>query len=165
MREDRKFWTLRGIFITCLLFLSAGAAFGQAAAGYSEYFLPGDEQNMYFIFNDLDVNAGATGMHSVTSVVAWSANTTIYYDHWENGYNFDPIYPAEARKAKVSGTVFISAVIATDGTVKDARVIRSAPLFDKAALEAVQQWVYTPTLLNGVPVEVQTEIDIPVPAN
>jgi len=94
MREDRKFRTLRGIFITCLLFLSAGAAFGQAAAGYSEYFLPGDEQNMYFIFNDLDANAGATGMHSVTSVVAWSANTTIYYDHWENGYNFDPNNPA-----------------------------------------------------------------------
>jgi hypothetical protein len=73
MNEDTKFKTPRGIFIASLILLSAGAAFGQAAAGYSEYFLPGDEQNMYFIFNDLDVNAGATGMHSVTSVVAWSA--------------------------------------------------------------------------------------------
>ena len=94
MKANRKFRPLQSIFIACLLLLSAGAAFGQAAAGYSEYFLPGDEEKMYFIFNDLDVNAGATGMHSVTSVVAWSANTTIYYDHWENGYNFDPNNPA-----------------------------------------------------------------------
>ncbi len=98
------------IFVTCLLLLSAAAAFGQAAAGYSEYFLPGDEQNMYFIFNDLDVNGGVTGMHSVTSVVAWSANTTIYYDHWENGYNFDPNNPA--------ATADETYTLATPGTIK-----------------------------------------------
>jgi sorbitol-specific phosphotransferase system component IIA len=95
--------------VVCLL-LSAGAAFGQAAAGYSEYFLPGDEQNMYFIFNDLDANAGATGMHSVISVVAWSANTTVYYDHWENGYNFDPNNPA--------ATADETYTLATPGTIK-----------------------------------------------
>lgn len=110
MRESRKFKTIQGIVIVCLLLLSAGAAFGQAAAGYSEYFLPGDEQNMYFIFNDLDVNAGATGMHSVTSVVAWSSNTTIYYDHWENGYNFDPNNPA--------ATADETYTLATPGSIK-----------------------------------------------
>ena len=65
---------------------------------------------MYFIFNDLDVNAGATGMHSVTSVVAWSANTTVYYDHWENGYNFDPNNPA--------ATADETYTLATPGTIK-----------------------------------------------
>ena len=109
MREVTKFRTLRGIFITLLLLLAAGSAFGQAAAGYSEYFLPGDEQNMYFIFNDLDVNAGATGMHSVISVVAWSSNTTVYFDHWENGYNFDPNNPSTADETYT---------LATPGTIK-----------------------------------------------
>ncbi|HYM59424.1 MAG TPA: hypothetical protein VEZ11_00885, partial [Thermoanaerobaculia bacterium] len=110
MRRDRLFGTFQSILIACLLFVAANAAFGQAAAGYSEYILPGDEQNMYFIFNDLDVNAGATGMHSVISVVAWSANTTIYYDHWENGYNFDPNNPA--------ATADEIYVLATPGSIK-----------------------------------------------
>ncbi|MBV9070115.1 MAG: hypothetical protein JO093_07655 [Acidobacteria bacterium] len=111
MRHPLTHRALRTIIVTsCLLFLCAGAAFGQAAAGYSEYFLPGDEQNMYFIFNDLDTNAGATGMHSVTSVVAWSANTTVYYDHWENGYNFDPNNPA--------ATADETYTLATPGTIK-----------------------------------------------
>jgi hypothetical protein len=109
MREGMKFSALRGIFITCLILLSAGAAFGQATAGYSEYLLPGDEQNMYFIFNDLDTNAGATGMHSIISVVAWSANTTVYFDHWENGYNFDPNNPSTADETYT---------LATPGTIK-----------------------------------------------
>jgi hypothetical protein len=108
--RDRKFRVLQTFAVTCLLFLCAGAAFGQAAAGYSEYFLPGDEQNMYFIFNDLDVNAGATGMHSVTSVVAWSASTIVYYDHWENGYNFDPNNP--------SATADETYTLATPGTIR-----------------------------------------------
>src|SRR4051794_36185407 len=110
MRHARKIRVLQTIIVTCLLFLCAGAAFGQAAAGYSEYFLPGDEQNMYFIFNDLDANAGVTGMHSVTSVVAWSANTTVYYDHWENGYNFDPNNP--------SSTADETYTLATPGTIR-----------------------------------------------
>ncbi|HEV7425531.1 MAG TPA: C25 family cysteine peptidase [Thermoanaerobaculia bacterium] len=110
MRHARNVRVLQTIIVTGLLFLCAGAAFGQAAAGYSEYFLPGDEQNMYFIFNDLDTNAGATGMHSVTSVVAWSANTTVYYDHWENGYNFDPNNPA--------ATADETYTLATPGTIK-----------------------------------------------
>jgi protein TonB len=65
-----------------------------------------------------------------------------------------PIYPAIAQTAKVQGIVIIEAVIAKDGSVKDAKVIRSAALLDQAALDAVKQWKYTPTLLNGVPVEV-----------
>ena len=65
-----------------------------------------------------------------------------------------PVYPAMAQQAHVQGIVIIEAIIGTDGHVKEARVLRSKPLLDQAALEAVKQWVFTPSLLNGVPVPV-----------
>ena len=71
-----------------------------------------------------------------------------------------PSYPEPARAAKVEGVVIIEAVIAPDGTVRDARVLRSRPLLDAAALDAVRQWRYTPTLLNGVPVAVVITVTV-----
>jgi protein TonB len=66
----------------------------------------------------------------------------------------DPIYPAIAQSARVSGIVYIDAVIDTEGRVTEARVLRGHPLLAQAALDAVEKWRYTPTLLNGVPVPV-----------
>ncbi len=65
-----------------------------------------------------------------------------------------PVYPLFALAARVQGTVIIEATIGADGQVVDARVLRSVPLLDQAALDAVRQWEYRPTLLNGVPVPV-----------
>jgi protein TonB len=65
-----------------------------------------------------------------------------------------PVYPAIARAARMSGIVFLEAIIAKDGSVKDLRVTRSAGVLDQAAIDAVSQWKYTPTLLNNEPVEV-----------
>ena len=65
-----------------------------------------------------------------------------------------PVYPPIAQSARVQGVVIIEATIGPDGRVKDAKVLRSIPLLDQAALDAVKQWVYSPTLLNGVPVPV-----------
>jgi protein TonB len=65
-----------------------------------------------------------------------------------------PVYPAIAQQARVEGTVVIEAIIGTDGRVKEARVVASKALLDDAALTAVRQWLFTPTLLNGVPVPV-----------
>jgi TonB family protein len=65
-----------------------------------------------------------------------------------------PIYPFVARTNKVQGIVIIEAIIGTDGKVEDAKVIRSTPLLDQAALEAVRAWEYMPTLLNGRPTPV-----------
>ena len=65
-----------------------------------------------------------------------------------------PAYPADAQAAGVTGVVILEAVIDRDGYVRDARVLRSVPLLDQAAVEAVRQWQFTPTLLNGMPVEV-----------
>jgi protein TonB len=65
-----------------------------------------------------------------------------------------PVYPESARLARVEGLVIIEAVIGPTGEVVDAKVLRSKPLLDEAALAAVRQWRYTPTLLNGVPMSV-----------
>jgi protein TonB len=65
-----------------------------------------------------------------------------------------PTYPAIAQAARVSGRVILEALIGEDGSVRDAKVLRSVPLLDTSALEAVRQWRFTPTLLNGVPVQV-----------
>ena len=71
-----------------------------------------------------------------------------------------PVYPAIAQSARVSGAVTIEATIGPDGKVADAKVVRSIPLLDQAALDAVRQWEYTPTLLNGVPVPVIVTVTI-----
>jgi protein TonB len=65
-----------------------------------------------------------------------------------------PVYPPIAQSARVSGIVIIEATIGADGKVKDAKVLKSIPLLDQAALDAVKQWQFTPTLLNSVPVPV-----------
>jgi protein TonB len=65
-----------------------------------------------------------------------------------------PIYPPIAQSARVQGVVIIEATIGADGRVKEAKVLRGQPLLDQAALDAVKQWQFTPTLLNNVPVPV-----------
>jgi protein TonB len=71
-----------------------------------------------------------------------------------------PVYPAIAQAARVEGTVIIEATIDTDGRVQSTRVLRSIPLLDAAALAAVSQWAYTPTLLNGTPVPVVMTVTV-----
>jgi protein TonB len=65
-----------------------------------------------------------------------------------------PTYPPIAQQARVQGIVILEATIGAQGNVTDVRVLRSIPMLDQAALDAVKQWVYAPTLVNGVPVPV-----------
>ena len=65
-----------------------------------------------------------------------------------------PVYPPDAIQARIQGVVIIEATIGKDGAVEKARVLRSIPLLDPAALDAVRQWRFTPTTLNGEPVPV-----------
>jgi TonB family protein len=60
-----------------------------------------------------------------------------------------PVYPADARDARVQGSVMVEATISPDGTVQNAKIIRSIPLLDAAALDAVRQWEFSPTTVNG----------------
>jgi protein TonB len=71
-----------------------------------------------------------------------------------------PVYPAAAKEAGVSGVVHLAAIIGKDGRVQELHALSGPPLLIQAAIDAVRQWVYRPTLLNGNPVEVETTIDI-----
>jgi protein TonB len=69
-----------------------------------------------------------------------------------------PVYPPLAKSARVQGTVEFTATISKEGNIENLTLVRGHPLLVNAAREAVQQWKYKPTLLNGQPVEVITDI-------
>jgi protein TonB len=71
-----------------------------------------------------------------------------------------PVYPPLAKQARISGTVRLHAIIAKDGSVIQLEVVQGHPLLVQSALDAVRQWRYQPTLLNGEPVEVDTTVDV-----
>jgi protein TonB len=71
-----------------------------------------------------------------------------------------PLYPQEARDAGVQGVVILEVRVEPDGRVGSAHVLRSVPLLDQAALDAVQQWEFEPTLLNGAPVAVSMTVTV-----
>ena len=71
-----------------------------------------------------------------------------------------PEYPDIARASRTSGVVILEALIAEDGRVREVRVLRSVPLLDDAAVRAVRQWQFTPTLLNGQPVPVVMTVTV-----
>src|SRR5580692_803533 len=71
-----------------------------------------------------------------------------------------PLYPPIAKTAHISGTVILHAVIAKDGSIQNLDYVSGPPLLMKNAMDAVRQWRYSPTLLNGEPVEVDTTISV-----
>src|SRR6516164_6892886 len=71
-----------------------------------------------------------------------------------------PVYPELARRVRIQGVVRLHALISKEGTIEDLKVVSGHPLLFPSALEAVKQWAYQPTLLNGEPVEVETDIDV-----
>uniref|UniRef100_Q01Y30 TonB family protein n=1 Tax=Solibacter usitatus (strain Ellin6076) TaxID=234267 RepID=Q01Y30_SOLUE len=73
-------------------------------------------------------------------------------------HRVDPIYPALAKQARVSGVVELVGVLGVDGRIHELKVLRGHPLLVNAAMEAVRQWVYEPTMLNGQAVEVSAPI-------
>ena len=71
-----------------------------------------------------------------------------------------PLYPLAARAARVQGVVLVETLIDEAGNVANARVVRSIPLLDDAALESVSRWQFSPTELNGLPVAVLVTITV-----
>jgi protein TonB len=71
-----------------------------------------------------------------------------------------PVYPVIARQARISGTVALAVIITPDGHVQQISVVSGHPLLRQAALDAVKEWVYQPTLLNDQPVAVSTTVDV-----
>lgn len=75
-------------------------------------------------------------------------------------HRVDPVYPPIAKKAQVAGTVVLHVIIGKDGSVQEVQVVSGPPLLIRAATDAVRQWRYKPTLLNGQPVEVDTTVTV-----
>jgi protein TonB len=71
-----------------------------------------------------------------------------------------PIYPQLARQTHTEGTVRFTAIIGRDGSIQNLTLISGHPLLNQAAADAVRRWRYRPTILNGEPVEVVTEIEV-----
>jgi periplasmic protein TonB len=75
-------------------------------------------------------------------------------------HRVEPMYPTLARQIGRGGRVELRAVIATDGTIQSLQVVSGDPLFYQSAMDAVRQWRYRPTVLNGEPVEIDTFITV-----
>jgi len=75
-------------------------------------------------------------------------------------HRVEPLYPAIAKAAHVQGTVILAAVIGKDGTIQNLHVVSGHPLLQGAAMDAVKQWRYRPYILNGEPVEVDTQVTV-----
>jgi TonB family protein len=71
-----------------------------------------------------------------------------------------PVYPEDARAAGIEGVIILEIVIGENGSVIEARVLRSIPELDQAAIDAVSQWQFEPTLLNGEPVELEMNVTV-----
>jgi periplasmic protein TonB len=75
-------------------------------------------------------------------------------------HRVEPVYPTLPKQLGRGGRVELRAIIATDGTIQSLQVVGGDPLFYQSAMDAVRQWRYTPTVLNGQPVEIDTYISV-----
>ena len=75
-------------------------------------------------------------------------------------HRVEPVYPTLPRQLGRSGRVELRAIIATDGSIQSLEVVGGDPLFYQSARDAVRQWRYSPTVLNGQPVEIDTYISV-----
>jgi len=83
--------------------------------------------------------------------------------HWSEGnlvFRVQPVYPALARQARIQGAVELRAIISKTGTIENLTVVNGHPMLVRSAIEAVRQWRYRPYMLNGEPVEVETDVTV-----
>jgi len=83
--------------------------------------------------------------------------------HWAEGnliYRIQPSYPTLARQARIQGSVRLRAIISRNGTIENLSVLNGHAMLVGSAIQAVKQWRYRPYLLNGEPIEVETEITV-----
>jgi periplasmic protein TonB len=75
-------------------------------------------------------------------------------------HRVEPVYPTLAKQIHKEGRVELRAIIGTDGTIRSLQIVSGDPIFFISAREAVEQWLYKPTVLNGKPVEIDTFITV-----
>lgn len=123
------------------------AGIGIGEGGGSEYPIPGA------IGDGLTIAIPPRPMSVKPLVVSHLAEANLLH-------RVQPVYPALARQARLQGTVELRAVISKTGTIENLIVVHGHPMLAGAAIDAVRQWRYRPYLLNGEPVEVETEITV-----
>jgi TonB family protein len=92
-----------------------------------------------------------------------AAAKPLVVSHWAEGnliYRVQPNYPVLAREARIQGAVELRAVISKAGTIENLVVVRGHPMLSAAAIDAVRRWRYRPYLLNGEPIEVETDVTV-----
>lgn len=111
-----------------------------------------------------DLSGGGFGNSiAVVAPLRPSAGKPLQVSHWAEGnllHRVQPNYPALAREARIQGTVELRAIISKSGAIENLVVVRGHPMLVKSAIEAVRQWRYRPYLLNGEPIEVETEVTV-----
>jgi TonB family protein len=114
---------------------------------------------------DGDVIAQSVGRTSAAAIPQPSDRESRNVTQPRKVRHVNPVYPAAAREKKIAGVVILEARIEPDGRVVEARVLRSIPELDEAAIDAVKQWEFTPTLINGVatPVTMTMTIQFSLP--
>ena len=106
---------------------------------------------------------GATGNGRVPVLVRQEERPPIRVSVIMEGsliHRVEPVYPVMAKAARIQGTVLLQAVIGKDGTVQNLQIVSGPPVLVRAAREAVLQWRYRPYILNGSPIEVDTQISV-----
>jgi TonB family protein len=103
----------------------------------------------------LDAERAATGGPSISATAPGGIRVGGAISAPRKVHDVPPVYPRIARASKVSGVVVMDVLVDAGGNVTDVRVLRSVPMLDNAAIDAVRQWKYEPTLLNGVPTSIQ----------
>lgn len=132
---------LRAVLVGAILFASAVHAQSPATFGGGQKPLS---------VNDLVVPATPAGAVRVGGAVRPPVQTK----------KVNPVYPQAAQLERVTGVVILEVIIGTDGKVREGRVLRSVAFLDEAAIEAVRQWEYTPTELDGKPVAVVMTVTV-----
>ena len=90
----------------------------------------------------------------------WCATTGFAHDGSGLILRIQPDYPSLARQARIQGLVVLRAMISREGAIENLQVLSGHPMLVRAAMDAVRQWRYRPYVLNGEPVEVETEVKV-----
>lgn len=121
-----------------------------------------------------DPTSGGAGNNALNRLLAMNTNPAnigmanthrepLRISHMDPGMivrQVQPVYPRNAILTRTEGTVMVAALISTDGRIVNAHVLSGPPLLMQAALDAVKQWRYKPYMLNGAPVEVETQVSV-----
>ena len=135
--------------------VSAPPLGGSAFPSGQEVGVPGSQGGVF--------NAMGTGVHPVMPAAPPNLEHPVHISHMSEGdlvKKVLPAYPPLARSARIQGTVVLQAMISKQGTIENLRLSAGHRLLAPAAIEAVRQWRYRPYILNGEPVEVDTQITV-----